>query len=164
MKIPGYLFILVGVFVVVASLLIADLKVFLVVGGLFIIYGLARMGLSKLTKVLSPKEEVLPSQRLDAKDNPYLKPQEKIFGGQAQGQQHQQQQQQHTQRPVHHQQSQRQTHQQQPHTQRQAHQQQPAHHRQPQAVQHGNYAQCSRCGAKNMGHARFCNGCGSQLR
>ena len=159
MKIPGYLFILVGVFVVVASLLIEDLKVFIVVGGLFIIYGLTRMGLNKLTEVLSPKVEETVSQRLDAKDNPYLKPQEKGFGGQQNQGLHQQN--------IHNQQYQQGGNQQQArHPQQQAQRQ--VHHTQQQRQAHHQqargYAHCSSCGAKNVGHARFCNGCGSQLR
>lgn len=179
MKIHGWIFILVGVFVVVVSVLVDTLDPFKYLGGLFIIYGLAKLGIDRMKKVLTPPEDDGPVN-LNVVENPYLRQiqqQQPIQQGQQSnqqgytGQQHaQQSNQQHLRQPVHHAQ---------PHTQQHVppHLQQAHHHGQQQQGMHPgqhsdvhHHAQqvttmfCHMCGAKNVTHANFCSGCGTRMR
>lgn len=171
MKIPGWIFVLVGVFVTVVSVLVETLDPFKYLGGLFIIYGLAKLGIDRMKKALTPAEDDAPVN-LNTVENPYLR--------QAQQQQPLQQQQQPNQQGyagqhATHPQQHRQPHHVQQHTP--PHLQQAHHHGQQQQGMHpGQHSTvhhhtqqvttmyCHMCGAKNVSHANFCSGCGIKMR
>lgn len=168
MKIPGWIFVLVGVFVTVVSVLVETLDPFKYLGGLFIIYGLAKLGIDRMKKALTPAEDDAPVN-LNTVENPYLRqaPQQQPLHPHQQGYagQHATHPQQHHGQPVQHSQHTA------PHLQQAHHhgqQQQGMHPGQHSGVHH--HAQqvttmyCPMCGAKNVSHANFCSGCGTKMR
>jgi hypothetical protein len=145
-NINGWVFIGVGFIVIAVSIFFYDtLKMFVAIGGIMTLYGMAKISYDQFKAKVFPKEEEESPVDLDKAVNPYIQ-QEKAKRA-AYEQQIQQQRSQHAQ------------------MQRQQHvpQHKPVHHQiqQPHPQQRGKY--CHNCGTLIHAHHRFCNACGARV-
>ena len=169
--INGWVFIGIGFVVIAISIFFYDtLKIFIAIGGIMTLYGMAKISYDQFKAKMFPKEEEEAPIDLDKAENPYIK-QEKAkqaaYQQQLQQQRTQHAQMQRQQHPTNNQSQQRQAthpiqhqtpHQQHP-QQKQAIQQQQRHPAQQQA--RGKY--CHNCGTVIHAHHRFCNACGARV-
>lgn len=144
--INGWVFIGIGFVVIAVSIFFYDtLKIFIAIGGIMTLYGMAKISYDQFKAKVFPKEEEEGPVNLDKAVNPYIQ-QEKAKRAAYE----QQVQQQRTQ-----------------HTQMQRQQQAPQHRQvqhqtqQPHAQQRGKY--CHNCGTLIHPHHRFCNACGARV-
>ncbi len=147
--INGWVFIGVGFIVIAVSIFFYDtLKIFIAIGGIMTLYGMAKLSYDQLKAKIFPKDEDESPVNLDKTVNPYL-------------------QQEKTKQAAHYQQiQQRHIIQQQVHHAVNPQQKQPTHiiqQRYPAQQQTPRGRYCHVCGAAVQLHHRFCSSCGTQI-
>lgn len=142
--INGWVFIGIGFVVIAVSIFFYDtLKIFIAIGGIMTLYGMAKISYDQFKAKVFPKEEEEGPVDLDKAVNPYIQ-QEKA----KQAAYQQQLQQQRTQQ----------------HAQMQRQQQTPQHRHQTQQQTRGPQGKyCHNCGTIIHAHYRFCNACGARV-